>query len=129
MRKWLAPILASGRRRQAVLPFAAIAAVAVGSILLPPGPARPVFLIAALVVSGFLTGAEWLPAWRRRPQWASRAPVIPAVVAIGMLIFSAGTTTGLTALLLLPVFYCALYGQGALVGGSTRRHSGSDRWR
>lgn len=111
MRKRLARMLATGGRRQAVLPFAAIAAVAVGSILLPPGPAHPVFFLAALGVGGVLIGAEWLPAWRRRADWAAGAPLIPCVAAIGMLIFSAGTITGLTALLLLPVFYCALYGR------------------
>jgi diguanylate cyclase (GGDEF)-like protein len=111
MRKRFTSIFASGGRFQAVSPFAAIAAVAVGSILLPPGPARPAFFVAALGVTAVLIAAGWLPAWRRRPAWASLAPLILGVAAIGMLIFSAGTVTGLTALLLLPVFYCALYGR------------------
>lgn len=111
MRKGLDSILASGGRRQRLLPFAAIASVAVVSILLPPGPARPGFLYGALAVAGLVIAAERLPVWRRRPRWASEAPLVPAVAAIGMLIFSAGTITGLTALLLLPVFYCALNGR------------------
>lgn len=111
MRRMLDPVLASGEGRQVIWPFAAIMAVAVGSILLPPGPGRPAFFLAALGTTGVLIAVQSLPAWRQRPPWASAAPLIPAVAAIGMLIFSAGTITGLTALLLLPVFFSALYGR------------------
>src|SRR5579864_1795166 len=111
MRKLLTPILAFGRRRQAVLPFATIAAVAVVSVLLPPGPARPPFFFAALAVGGMLIASQWLPAWARRSGWASAVSLLPAIAAVGMLIYSAGGVTGLTALLLLPVFYSALYGR------------------
>jgi diguanylate cyclase (GGDEF)-like protein len=111
MPKILAPILVSDEGQQRVWPFAAIAIVAVGSILLPPGPAHLPFLVGALGTAGVLLAAERLPAWSRRPAWAAAAPLIPATAGIGMLIYSAGTITGLTALLLLPVFYTALYGR------------------
>jgi len=111
MRKIPAPVLVSDEGPQRVWPFAAIAIVAVGSILLPPGPAYPPFLIGALGTAAALLAAERLPAWRRRPAWAAAAPLIPATAGIGMLIYSAGTITGLTALMLLPVFYAALYGR------------------
>lgn len=111
MRNTLAPILVTVESQRRIWPFAAIAIVAVGSVLLPPGPAHPPFLVAALGVACLLLAAERLPAWRRRPDWARGAPLIPATAGIGMLIYSAGTITGLTALLLLPVFFSALYGR------------------
>lgn len=111
MRKLLTPILAFSRRRQAVLPFATIASVAVVSVLLPPGPARPPFFFAALIIAALLIASQWLPAWMRPPGWASAVSLLPAIAAIGLLIYSAGSITGLTALLLLPVFYSALYGR------------------
>lgn len=67
--------------------------------------------IASVGIAGVLVAAQRLPAWRRRPDWASVVSLLPATAAIGMLIFSAGTITGLTALLLLPVFFSALYGR------------------
>jgi hypothetical protein len=70
---------------------------------------RYIFVVA-LGIGGLLAAAHWLPAWNRPPEWASGALLIPATAAIGMLIISAGTITGLTALLL-PVVFSALYGK------------------
>lgn len=75
-----------------------------------PSQTRYIFVVA-LGIGGLLVAAHWLPAWNRPPEWASGALLIPATAAIGMLIISAGTITGLTALLLLPVVFSALYGK------------------
>lgn len=75
-----------------------------------PSQTRYIFVVA-LGIGGLLVAAHRLPAWNRPPEWASGALLIPATAAIGMLIISAGTITGLTALLLLPVVFSALYGK------------------
>lgn len=104
------PLSEPGAARR-VLPFAAAAGLALGSLVLPA---------AVRVTASALEGATLLVAiavatmfvpWRRLPAWAEAGPPIAFFGAVALLRDAqGGAVSGFGALLLLPVIWLALYG-------------------
>jgi diguanylate cyclase (GGDEF)-like protein len=96
-------------------PFAVSAVVGVlASIISNPEHRRPALLLAAAILTAVtLAAAVWLP-WRKLPQWLDALPAYLYVVVVFLL--REGTGGGKAAfapLLLLPLFWLALYGTRA----------------
>jgi diguanylate cyclase (GGDEF)-like protein len=91
--------------------FLGILALAFLSVLVPSGPTRPPWYLAAFILVGLGIGARVLST---RPRTSPRLLVVPLLLdtaSIGCLIFSAGKATGLGSLLLLPLLFSAFYGK------------------
>ena len=92
------------------LPFAVVMVFAFASVLIPSGTPRLGWVLAAMVLTALVLVARQLSPWRRMPRAVHVLPLILATAAIGCLIYSAGRSTGLNSLLLLPLMYSAFYG-------------------
>jgi PAS domain S-box-containing protein len=106
-----------GRSRR-LAPFAAVLAVGLALGPLPPA-VRPVPYVLALCAGLLLTAAvAWLP-WRRWPARVAAAPAFGALVVFGLLHHGAASpTSGYGPLVLVPLFWLALYhGPRLLVAG------------
>jgi diguanylate cyclase (GGDEF)-like protein len=91
--------------------FWGILGLAFLSVILPPGPTRMAWFVAALGLALLVALGRWLVPWS---QISPRFKVVPLLVdtaLISCLIFSAGKATGLGSLLLLPLLYTAFYGR------------------
>ncbi len=93
------------------LPFAVVMAFAFASVLLPSGTPRLGWLLAAVLLTALVLVARQLSPWTGMPRALRVLPLLLATAAIGCLIYSAGRSTGLNSLLLLPLMYSAFYGE------------------
>jgi diguanylate cyclase (GGDEF)-like protein len=100
-----------GNAQPTRLPFAVVAVFAFASVLYPSGPARAGCFLAALGLVLLSSLTLYLSGWARAPRALDVAPPLLAVASIGCLAYSAGTSTGLLSLLLLPLIFSALYGK------------------
>jgi diguanylate cyclase (GGDEF)-like protein len=100
----------SRRPRDSLVLFGGLQILALVSVLIPTGPQRPGWYVAALLLTIAVAVLRWATPWRRVPTWFRAVPLLIATAAIGCLIHSASTSTGLGTLLLLPLLYSALYG-------------------
>ena len=100
----------SRRPRESLVLFGGLLLLALVSVLIPTGPQRPDWYVAALLLTVAVAVLRWATRWNRVPSWFRVVPLLIATVAIGCLIHSASTSTGLGTLLLLPLLYSALYG-------------------
>jgi diguanylate cyclase (GGDEF)-like protein len=90
--------------------FWCILALAFLSVLIPSGPSRPVAYVAGIVLLAGVAAARWWMPWSRISRRALVLPLLLDTAAITCLIYSAGKSTGLGSLLLLPLLYSAFYG-------------------
>lgn len=100
-----------GGRWGRVVPFAAAGFVALATVLIPPHPRDPIEAAVALgVLVSVVLCSIWLP-WERLPVWAQSAPPF-AFFAVFVLANDAagGVSSGLAPMVMLPVFWLALYG-------------------
>ena len=96
--------------RQGLVLFGGLQLLALVAVLVPNGPQRPLWYVAALVCTLLVAGLRWLTPWTSAPKWFQVIPLLVATAAIGCLIHSASTSVGLGSLLLLPLLYSAFYG-------------------
>jgi diguanylate cyclase (GGDEF)-like protein len=92
-------------------PFAIAGLVALASTLLPPGPRHPVWLLLAIALAVALALDGILGISQRAPAWVPTVQLLATVAAISVLAYADGPSSGLSALLLLPVIFSALYGK------------------
>jgi diguanylate cyclase (GGDEF)-like protein len=92
-------------------PFAIAGLVALASTLLPPGPRHPEWLLVAVALAVALALDGVLGFSKRAPVWVPTVQLLVTVTAITVVAYAAGPSSGLTALLLLPVIFSALYGK------------------
>jgi diguanylate cyclase (GGDEF)-like protein len=92
-------------------PFAVAGLVALASTLVPPGPRNPVWLLVAIGLAVALALDGVIGFSKRAPAWVPTVQLLVTVTAITVLAFAAGPSSGLTALLLLPVIFSGLYGK------------------
>jgi diguanylate cyclase (GGDEF)-like protein len=92
-------------------PFAIAGLVALASTLLPPGPRHPVWLLLAIALAVALALDGILGMSKRAPAWVPTVQLLVTVAAISVLAYADGPSSGLSALLLLPVIFSALYGR------------------
>ena len=107
------PVAASGRTRpptEALLLFGGILVLALLSVLIPGGPQRPAWFVAAWGLTACVAVLGWGTPWASAPRWFRVVPLLLATAAIGCLVHSASTSTGLGSLLLLPLLFSAFYG-------------------
>jgi diguanylate cyclase (GGDEF)-like protein len=90
--------------------FWAILALAFLSALIPSGTQRPVWYLAALALVVAVAVARWLVPWSHISRRWLVVPLLFDTAAIACLIYSAGKSTGLGSLLLLPLLFSAFYG-------------------
>ena len=100
----------SRRPPEGLLLFGGVLALAFASVALPAGPLRVGWFIAAMGLTASVVVVHWAMPWTRMPEWARVVPLLLATAAIGCLIHSAATSTGLGSLLLLPLLFSAFYG-------------------
>jgi diguanylate cyclase (GGDEF)-like protein len=100
----------SRRPREGLVLFGGLQALALVSVLIPNGVQRWDWYVAAVGFSLSVAVMWLLTPWRRLPKWCRVVPLLVATAAIGCLIHSASTSTGLGSLLLLPLLYSAFYG-------------------
>jgi signal transduction histidine kinase len=92
-----------------VLPFAGIAVLAEGSILLPPGPRSAVGAYVSLLLLLIVGGAFLLP-WERLPVWASvLVPLTYAGSVLALVLATNSSASGLGLVLMVPVVWTALF--------------------
>jgi diguanylate cyclase (GGDEF)-like protein len=92
-------------------PFAIAGLVALASTLLPPGPRYPIWLLVAIALAVALALDGVLGISKRAPVWVPTVQLLVTVAAITVLAYADGPAAGLSALLLLPVIFSALYGK------------------
>ncbi|HEY6470749.1 MAG TPA: sensor domain-containing diguanylate cyclase [Candidatus Dormibacteraeota bacterium] len=90
--------------------FWGILALAFLSVILPPGPTRMPWFLAALSLAIVVALGRLMVPWSRISPRFKVIPLLLDTALIGCLIFSAGKATGLGSLLLLPLLYSAFYG-------------------
>jgi diguanylate cyclase (GGDEF)-like protein len=100
----------SRRPRQGLLLFGGLQVLALLSVLIPNGPQRFGWYLAAVGFTVLVALMWWATPWSRVPRWCRVVPLLVATAAIGCLIHSANTSTGLGSLLLLPLMFSAFYG-------------------
>jgi signal transduction histidine kinase len=91
-----------------VAPFATVALLAEASLALPPGPQSGSAVLASIVALLAVAGAFLLP-WSRLPVWL---PVLVPLLYTGSvlaLILAAGATSGVGAVILIPLIWTALF--------------------
>jgi diguanylate cyclase (GGDEF)-like protein len=98
------------RPHESLLLFWGIQGLAFASVLIPSGPQRPGWYVAALGFAAFVAVLRLATPWSRVPGWFRVVPLLFATLGIGCLIHSAASSTGLGSLLLLPVLFSAFYG-------------------
>ena len=107
----LQPLRREGLLRR-VAPFAIAATIGVLTVPMPPGRIDSVAsLVAATVLTALIIAAALLAPWHGLPAW-SQAVVPLAYIPVVALLRQAegGGSSGFAILLLLPVFWLALYG-------------------
>ena len=104
--------------RGRVLPFAAVAVIAVALALVPPAFSSDTSQLrtASFALAGLLAAGALIP-WKRLPHWCQ------AVIPLGFFLVVAllrhgggGAVSGFAALVLLPILWMALYGSRAELG-------------
>jgi diguanylate cyclase (GGDEF)-like protein len=90
--------------------FWGIQGLAFVSVLVPSGPNRPAWYFAAVGFAVLVALTRWLVPWARVSPRVQVIPLLLATAGIGCLIYSAGQSTGLGSLLLLPLLFSAFYG-------------------
>jgi diguanylate cyclase (GGDEF)-like protein len=90
--------------------FWGILVLAFLSVILPPGPTRMPWFLAALGLALIVAVTRSLVPWSGISARFKVVPLLLDTAMIGCLIFSAGKSTGLGSLLLLPLLYSAFYG-------------------
>jgi diguanylate cyclase (GGDEF)-like protein len=99
-----------------VAPFAAVALLAFALSPLPP-TADSGEVTAALVLTAVIFAVVSRSPWRRLPAWAQALPPIAYFVVIALLRDAeGGAASEVSPLVLLPVFWLALYGTRAQLG-------------
>ena len=73
--------------------FWGILALAFLSVILPPGPARVPWFLAALALSIVVALSRWLVPWTRISVRFKIVPLLLDTALIGCLVFSAGRST------------------------------------
>jgi len=111
-----AETIAAGSRRsrgprEGLLLFGGVLVLAFVSVAVPSGPERPGWFVAGLALTGSVGLVRWATPWDRAPGWLRIVPMLLVTAAIGCLIHSAATSTGLGSLLLLPLLFSAFYGR------------------
>jgi diguanylate cyclase (GGDEF)-like protein len=91
--------------------FLGIVALAFLSVLVPSGPTRPAWYLTAFILLVAGLGSRWVVTSSRSSRRLLVIPLLFDTASIGCLIFSAGKTTGLGSLLLLPLLFTAFYGE------------------
>lgn len=104
------PLVPPGRTRR-ILPFVGAIVVAFLTLALPGHDLRASTLIAAVVLTCVLGVIVVTVPWRRLPPWAQGAiPVAFLAVAALLRDADGASRSGLSALIILPVLWVALYG-------------------
>ena len=110
-----------------VAPFAVVAVLAEASLLLPSGtesgrPRWPASLLLLLTAAGFL-----LP-WARLPRWMTVLVPLTCTGSVLALDLTAGSTSGVGIVILIPLVWTALFHRPwevGMRGGRGRRHRGN----
>lgn len=96
---------------QRVAPFAAAAVLAFATVPLPPGNTETIALVGAAALTAAIILAALVAPWHRLPAWLQVAPPLAYVGVVALLRHAeGGATSGYAMLLMLPVFWLALYG-------------------
>ena len=108
-------------RREGLLrrtaPFLAIALLAFAAVPLSSQPLNPPALISAAALLTLIAGAIVLVPWDRLPPYAASAPPIAYFLVVALLVQTAGGgPSGYVPLVLLPIFWLALYGTRSELG-------------
>jgi diguanylate cyclase (GGDEF)-like protein len=99
------------RRARRVAPFAAAACLPYGLAVLPPAHWRMSELLLSAALTLAVGAASVLVGWPRLPAWSQLLPALGYVVALGLLRHAGnGASAGVGVLVMLPVFWVALYG-------------------
>jgi diguanylate cyclase (GGDEF)-like protein len=96
-------------QKRRVLPFAAVAALALASLALPPGPtsnADAFGAVGLLLVSGLLL---WLPISHTPGLFSVLVPVTYSFSVLLLVLAAGGSTSGIGIIILLPLVWTALY--------------------
>lgn len=88
-----------------------VAALAFASVLFPSGPARMGWFLGALGLTVLGFAVQQVPISSPRQHLVDVLTLLLVIAAIGCLTYSAGGSTGLLTLLLLPLVFAALYGR------------------
>lgn len=95
-------------------PFALAAIVAFPLTYLPPERPREREMLAAIALTGLLVAIIGLVPWNRTPRWTR---LVPSLIYLGVVALlrdaEGGTASGYGPLVLLPLFWTALYGTRA----------------
>ena len=103
--------LEDAQRSRRIAPFAVVALVAFGAVILVGTRSRAGELIAAGLLAPALVASVYLVPWWRLPAWAQAAPPLLYFAIVALLRDAAGGDASIfTALVILPVFWFALYG-------------------
>ena len=104
------PLEDSGRSRR-IAPFAVVALAAFVAVLLIGTRSRAGEVIVAGLLVPALVASVYLVPWWRLPAWAQAAPPLLYFAIVALLRDATGADASIfTALVLLPVFWFALYG-------------------
>jgi diguanylate cyclase (GGDEF)-like protein/PAS domain S-box-containing protein len=104
------PLERAGRTRR-IAPFAIVAVVAFVAVILVGTRSQAGEAIAAGVLVAPLVATVYLVPWWRLPAWAQAAPPLLYFAIVALLRDAVGADASIfTALVLLPVFWFALYG-------------------
>jgi diguanylate cyclase (GGDEF)-like protein/PAS domain S-box-containing protein len=104
------PLERAGRTRR-IAPFAIVAVAAFVAVILVGTRSRAGEVIAAGVLVAPLVATVYLVPWWRLPAWAQAAPPLLYYAIVALVRDAAGADASIfTALVLLPVFWFALYG-------------------
>ncbi len=90
--------------------FWGILLLAFVSVLVPTGPARPEWFFLAIGLAAVVGLLRHFTPWSSVSERFHVVPLLFATAAIGCLIASAGKSTGLGSLVLLPLLFSAFYG-------------------
>jgi len=97
------------RRWRRIAPFGAVAALGFALSPIPPAVPAGLLLTALGLFAGILAAIAWLP-WRRWPVWTQATPAFAYFGIIALLRHgSGGAVSGFAPLLLVPLFWLALY--------------------
>ncbi|MEK6327164.1 MAG: PAS domain S-box protein [Actinomycetota bacterium] len=104
------PLEDRGRNRR-IAPFALVALVAFVAVIVVGTRSHAGELIAAALLVPALVASVYLVPWWRLPAWAQAAPPLLYFAIVALLRDAAGADASIfTVLVLLPVFWFALYG-------------------
>src|SRR4051794_25931518 len=104
------PLERTGRTRR-IEPFAVVAAAAFVAVILVGTGSRAGEVIAAGLLVSLLVATAYLVPWWRLPAWAQATPPVLYFAIVALLRDAAGADASIfTPLVLLPVFWFALYG-------------------